>query len=121
MAQLRLARAKLTEQLGNRSRLHTAAEQFVQLLAAGRQVNNVGTLTRGLSGSDEAHGHHFRGGLEQLVSLGLGDTLDLDQLLLAGEGNRFDCVESRLGQLLEISGPDAVLLPARGAVDEDAI
>lgn len=52
---------------------------------------------------------------QDLVSLGLTDALDVEQLLLGSVGHCFNGVESCILQLFDVTGTDSALLCVEGS------
>ena len=60
------------------------------------------------------------GSYQDLVSFGLTDALDVEQLLLGCVGHRLDGVETRVLQLLDVTGADSTLLH-EGTVKQETV
>lgn len=78
MADLCLSGTELAENLSNRTRLDTTAQQLVKTLAAGGQVNHALTLLKVRRGRLEAHVDDLLAGVNDFFDFRLGQALHDD-------------------------------------------
>ncbi|EPY29658.1 DNA repair protein RAD51 [Strigomonas culicis] len=110
VAELRLAGAELPEELRDAARLDAAAEQLIQLAAAGRDDDNLLAHLVVVDRGGEAHWHQLGALAHDLLRLVLADALDGQDGLLGCVRDGLDGVEAALHQLLDVPARHAVVL-----------
>lgn len=102
VAELGLSCSELTKDLSDGAGLDSSLEEIVEFCAACGEMDDLEALLVPLGGGREAHGDELRSGREELVGLGLCDSLDGAQGLSGGESNGLYCVEASLRKLLDV-------------------
>lgn len=130
MADLRLARSELAEELRDAASLHSASQDSVEILAAGGDGDQVAPTRMELGRGSEAHRDQLCGcssqsasarashskeertSSENLVGLALRDALNGQERLLWSESDRLDRAESGVREFLAVSSRQSILLRA---------
>mmetsp|Transcript_29088 Transcript_29088/g.84523 ORF Transcript_29088/g.84523 Transcript_29088/m.84523 type:complete len:296 (+) Transcript_29088:347-1234(+) len=109
VAELGLAGAEFTEDLGDGSGLDAALEELVKLNGPGGEGEHGLAILEGIGRRLEVRGDHGPNDFLDLEDLGLRDALDVGQLADGGVSDRLDGVVAGILELLEVVGVDAVL------------
>jgi hypothetical protein len=88
MTNLRLSRSKLSKDFGDASRFEAALQQFVEFLAAGRDLHHVFARLMHFGGGGESHRHQRGRRRHDLVGFRLADAFDRQQSLKQKSGRK---------------------------------
>ena len=120
VAQLGLAGAEFSKDLGDGAGLDAPLEELVELNGSGGELQHGLAILESVRGRLEVRGDHGLDNLLDLEDLGLGDALDVGQLADGGVGDGLDGVVAGILKLLEVVGVDPVLGEAVQSLEGDS-